>query len=406
MNQNQELYIYYIPPLSSTSQDSTSQDKVIIKRTTRILQQYGQVFTENTHHPLPGQDTTGLNITNPDLAHLVNADVLVTNCSPLSPEAGMKLMYALTALNIPILFLKRENTQEPFMIGSLSHPLLTNATYTSLASLEKAVNDFFSPLSLFKLYPNYLVYDAIDGAGKGAIHDALKELGKERGLRVFDAVEYFKKEDEIPLWEDVKQQGCDLLLVCEPTYTGIGKVIRKELTAKDSPRKYSALSIAHAYALNRETLFKRLVMPALNEGIIVGSDRGVITSEHYQPAHAFLFENTSWEYFLGVVRGLPGNRLALAHVPGLLIIPHVKATIAMKRLEEREEKDDNSLFEVIHFQQLIARIYRGPLIKDSYQRKGSHIIDLNIPDGEERDVTKQRARKELESYLKKQHLIT
>ncbi len=56
--------------------------------------------------------------------------------------------------------------------------------------------------------------------------------------------------------------GYDVLVVSEPTYIGIGKLIREEFINNDQAQLYRVLTQALAYAFDRTVLNKAIVEPA------------------------------------------------------------------------------------------------------------------------------------------------
>jgi thymidylate kinase len=138
----------------------------------------------------------------------------------------------------------------------------------------------------------------------------------------------------------------------------------------------------------------------LEAGVTVVSDRGVVTSEVYQPVQAETYNGYSREYFLGLVRGLPGNQLELNHAPGLMVLLQVPAEVAMARLQNRE-KQDSSMFENLEFQSKIAQVYSSKELRKSYERRGTKVVDLIVPPDEKRETTKQRFKELWTEYAKR-----
>jgi len=400
--------IYYGGAISEADADS----KRIAKLTITALQKHGKVLTEHLSYDDPrAWDTenmkNGANICERDTAWQNDSDVVVLDISKASTGTGDENMYNIGVRGNPVLALYRDGVRASPMVTQRKHPLLKVESYASDGELEQKIDAFMTAYKReFTVYPNLLVYDAIDGAGKGAIGEAFKELASAKGRRIFDCVDYWKIENRIPTWADVKTivPDCNMVMTAEPTYAGMGKIIREEIIRKGHPRPYSALSTAFAYSLDREILFKTLLTDALNEGALVGSDRGRVTSEHYQPLQAEQFEGYNREYFLGVVRGLPGNQHSFKHVPGLLIIPQVDAAVAQARLAARTEKNDNVRFEVASFQEELAKIYAGHRITKAYERRGTQVVDLLMNKCPTRDDSKREATSILETYLREKNI--
>ena len=126
----------------------------------------------------------------------------------------------------------------------------------------------------------FLMVDGLDGSGKGVVIDALKDYFERKEMKIFDLRYYWKENNDIPGVEEIKDY--DVICSAEPTFSMVGKVIREELV-RDNKRKYSGLSTAHAFALDREILYKKLLIPARAAGKIILQERGVVTSIVYQP---------------------------------------------------------------------------------------------------------------------------
>ncbi len=346
---------------------------------------------------------------NSDFYSLANSDVLVANFSSNSSNQGFNqgfvLSHALSVLNIPVLALYDKSVSSVFL-SDFDHPLLLKDFFNSQFSLSAIIENYFSSLTDSRndfLFKNYFVFDAIDGAGKSAISKMLVSWASDNNVPYFNVIDYFSREKKIPSWDDVKGLNPDvsMLLVCEPTFADSGLLIRNEITNNSNGRHYSVLSASQMFAIDREILFKKLIAPALESGVIVASDRALVSSEHYQSLQADFFENYSKDYFLGVIRGLPGNKLASSYVPGLLMFLQVPAVVAAKRRKSRPE-NDNSIFERDDFQSLLAELYDSDFVINNYDRRGSRIIHFPVPDGESVDETIARAKSVWESYVSRE----
>ena len=175
--------------------------------------------------------------------------------------------------------------------------------------------------------------DGIDGSGKSTIIEIWKNYLAEQGNAIFDLKEYWKKNGSYPDYNELKSY--DFIFSGEPTYVGIGQVIREELIKKGS--NYPPLAIAGAYALDRLILYNKIIIPALKNGKCVIQDRGVSTSLCYQPI-------TEPALTVKKLSVLPGNDLALKHRPDHLVLLSIDAKTALKRLEKRVTKQDNVIF--------------------------------------------------------------
>ena len=227
-------------------------------------------------------------------------------------------------------------------------------------------------------HERYIMVDGPDGAGKGVILEAISDS-------LFETAFY-------PMGGRIIPQ--DVILAFEPTYEGIGAVIRNEIIKKGTGRSYSAATTAQAYALDREVLYRTTVLPALKKQKFVVQDRGLPASLAYQSAQA---EISKEKLTVEDILALPGNKLALENAPGLLIIPDVDVKIAMKRLESRD-KNDNSIFEVDDFQRKVKEFYHSQKFQDIFNMAGTRIEYIST--GTNVEDTKKRSMEVVRKYLR------
>lgn len=246
-----------------------------------------------------------------------------------------------------------------------------------------------------------IVTDGLDGIGKGVVNKAIENYFKEKGKKIFDIHDFWEKHDDHPELQDktskyyVNIDDYDIILSSEPTFVGIGKAIRNELTKKQT-RKYSAHTTANAYSMDREILLKRVIIPSLEKGKIIVQSRSISTSIVYQPIQE-LIEGETPLTIQDIIK-LEGNSLALKYRPDLLIIPTIKdAKIVMERLEKREKKDD-SRFENTEFQLKIKPLYESEKIKNIFEERGT--IVKYMDNGISIESTKSQAINILEEFLK------
>lgn len=389
-----ERCIYYAGSITGATGEFKSRAKITIPK----LQQHGKVWTEHIawddcQEFEAENKRRGVNIFERDIEWLNDSHNMVFDASEPTTGGGMEVMYNAGVLFHPSLVIHDAKVRISNMITQFKHPLLEVQSYGSFDQLDALFADYFARHPLpHTVFPNLVMYDAIDGGGKGAITDAIKQWSEERGKRVFDASHHMRTMQEIPSWHQVKikSEGCNVLLVNEPTYTWIGKIIRDELSRKGMQEPYSAITTAHALGGDRDVLYKRLVIPALKDGALVASDRGVITSLVYQPIQAEMYSGMSRAFFTGLVRGIPGNNQELNHAPGFLIIPQVDVDVAQARLNAREKKDD-SLFEQEEMQRRVAEVYASESLRAFYERRGTLVEYLHVAPGETRDTTVRRA---------------
>ncbi|MBI4453615.1 thymidylate kinase [Candidatus Woesearchaeota archaeon] len=216
----------------------------------------------------------------------------------------------------------------------------------------------------------FIMVDGLDGSGKGTVINTLKYHLEKKGKKIFDLREHCKQHTAFPEFNEIKEH--DVIVSTEPTYSYIGKAIREEIV-KESERKYSGLSTAYAFALDREVLYKKIIIPAIENGKIILQERGVVSSFVYQPVQ---LERIS----LRDIMDLPGNRLAMKYAPSLLIITKVDPQVVIHRLRERQ-KQDHAIFEKLVFQRQIAERYESDWLKKLFESKGSKVkfLDTNYP---------------------------
>lgn len=211
-----------------------------------------------------------------------------------------------------------------------------------------------------------VVVDGLDGSGKGTIVSALRKWATNKGLRIFDLREYWTVNHSLPEKEDF--QDFDVIISAEPTFSLVGSAIRDELI-RENKRNYSAFTTAQAYAIDRNILYKRVILPALELGKIIFQERSVTTSIVFQPVQA--------EHLpLAMVLELEGNSLALKHRPDLLIILDVKPETSMERLAKRDKKD-KAIFEKLDFQKKVDERFKSEWFKEIFENQGSKVVYLD-----------------------------
>lgn len=257
----------------------------------------------------------------------------------------------------------------------------------SAGELESIINELFQESGRGGMKGKFVMVDGLDGSGKGVIVDALVEWAEAKQLKVLN-VGKVGREQEFPISESVAY--FDVLRTDEPTFYYVGKAIREELIRANG-RNYSAWSVAQAFALDREILYRRLIIPALKQGKYIFQERGVVSSIVYQP----LQERIP----LSEILKLPGNKLALQYPPDLLIIPKVSAETAMKRLGPREKKDE-SIFETLSFQRKLAERYSSEWLKQLFEKQGTKIVYLDTEEPKTAEETRQETVRVWEEFLK------
>ncbi len=211
----------------------------------------------------------------------------------------------------------------------------------------------------------FIMIDGIAGSGKSTLLHVAKEQERAKGRRVFDLREWTKTHADPPNFTDVSDHN--VFFTYEPTRQWIGAAIRFELSRTDHP--YSGESLAHAFALDREIMYTRLIIPALRAGMTVIQDRGVCTSIVYQP---IMTGGIQLEDLLK----LPGNALAMQYSPDHLILTKLSPEIAVERLKQRDE-ESKGVFANLDFLRKVDERFRSDWFKELFTSKGTTIHSLS-----------------------------
>ena len=229
--------------------------------------------------------------------------------------------------------------------------------------------------------------DGIDGSGKSTAVGAWKNYLIAEGNGIFDLRRYWQETKKYPELEELKSY--DFVFSCEPTFAGMGRVIREELIRKGT--NYPALAIAEAYSLDRLILYDKIILPMLGKQKIVIEDRGVCTSLAYQTAQGQGLD------FAGIGE-LPGNKLALKNRPDYLVLMKISPEKAMERIAARLDKKDDSIFERLEFMKKLAGIYYSEEYQKIFTDRGTRILFLNAE--AEIDIMEREAVSLLKKILK------
>lgn len=232
----------------------------------------------------------------------------------------------------------------------------------------------------------FIMLDAIDGGGKGTVITAWKEYLTEQGNSIFDLVDYWKENKQHPDISEIKSY--DFIFSAEPTYTGVGQVIREELIKQAT--NYAPEAIAHGYSLDRLVLYKKLIIPLLDQEKCVISDRGFCTSLAYQNAQ-------NPELTFDKLLAMPGNALAMQYRPDYLILLTTEPEEAMRRLDARGDKKDNVIFENLDFQKKTAATFMSPGYQEIFTQAGTKIFYLSTMG--EIAIIKQKAKELLANII-------
>lgn len=130
----------------------------------------------------------------------------------------------------------------------------------------------------------------------------------------------------------LSSKGFEVVLTREPTDGEIGKLIKEKYLKEES----SPLVDALLFSADREEHLKKTVIPALNQGKIVVSDRYYHSTLAYQSA-----QGVELEWLLNL------NKNFIK--PDLTLIIDVEAKKAMERIECDERRDEKKKFEKVEF---------------------------------------------------------
>ena len=243
----------------------------------------------------------------------------------------------------------------------------------------------------------FIMIDGIDGSGKSTVVQVWKDYLASQGNAIFDLKHYWKTNGRYPELEETR--AYDFIFSCEPTFAGMGKVIREELIKNGAD--YPPRAIVEAFSLDRLILYKKIIIPLLASGKAVVQDRGVSTSLAYQSlsrrtgSGSRLDVGTNPEFTFAKIAEFVGNQLALENRPDHLVIAKIPADKALARLHERSGKKDNAIFEKLDFQTKAAAIFYSKAYQKIFTGRGTTIHYLNT------DAEIGIMRKEAADLLKK-----
>ncbi len=224
----------------------------------------------------------------------------------------------------------------------------------------------------------FVIIDGPDGAGKSHGMSGLVQWAKTNSLKLFDLYEFAQRENRIPSFD--KLQEFDVLLSCEPTLAWVGKAIKEELIRSDIATQYSGISIAQAFAIDREILYRKLLIPALKNGKLVFQERGFLTSFVYQPLQIHIP--------LSQLMSLPGNKLAMKNPPDLVIICTTEPEYLIMRIRQRNAK--SQIFEKLNFLRKVHQRYKSSWLRELLNKIGTSVAYIDTsPPKTERDTVQE-----------------
>jgi dTMP kinase len=209
----------------------------------------------------------------------------------------------------------------------------------------------------------FIMIDGITGSGKSTVIHAVQDWAVECGHRVFRLQEWTQSCP--PTFQDIAD--FDVYFTHEPTRHWVGAAIRHELSREDNP--YGGEELAHAFALDREIMYRRLIIPALEAGKTVIQDRGVSSSLVYQP----VMKNS---VPLETVLSLPGNALAMRNAPDALILTSLSAETAFERIKTRAEESKGVFTDLAFLKQQEER-FASLWLKKLFEDRGTQVFQLD-----------------------------
>ena len=242
----------------------------------------------------------------------------------------------------------------------------------------------------------FIAVDGLDGIGKGEIERAIIFYEQKQGRAVLDTIAFQRARrkglPELVDFLNPPEIYYDTLITAEPTYSGIGHVLRTEMIARNR-RYYSAMSQIIAYGLDRLVQMKRVVIPALENGLNVIQSRCCAASLIYQSVTA-VDEGKDPLEIRRTILEQEGNIYQLKNAPDLLIIPTIRDSGQLaERLKERgrHAKDDKAIFEEASFQARLAPLYTSDWLREIFESHGTVIkyVDAGISEEETRRQGRQ-----------------
>ncbi|MEK9158803.1 MAG: hypothetical protein AAB673_02280 [Patescibacteria group bacterium] len=225
----------------------------------------------------------------------------------------------------------------------------------------------------------FIVIDGADGTGKSTVLNTWEDFLKQEGYSLFSLKNFWKENNAHP--DEAEWEKSDVIISAEPTYAPMGRIIREELI-RESDVAYPPEAIAQAFSLDRLILYHKVILPALKAKKIIIQDRSVTTSLVYQAVQSAALT-------LDRLAGLPGNQLALEHAPDYLIVLELPVEKAMERLQGRDTKKDNAIFENPEIIKKNMRAFHNPDFCRRLEQKGVQIIYFDTSD--KIDIMREKA---------------
>lgn len=209
----------------------------------------------------------------------------------------------------------------------------------------------------------FIIIDGIAGSGKTTVIRSIHEYLCSQEKTCFRLQDW--KEDHPPTFEEIN--NFDVYFTYEPTRSWVGRAIRYELSRTDLP--YGGEELAHAFAIDRQIMYRRLILPAINAGKIVIQDRGVTTSLVYQ---SIMPNGLS----VDEIAKLPGNKLALDHAPNHLILTIIPIEQIIERINDRKD-EEKGVFGDIELMRRVDLRFREQWFRELFESYGTKLHTLD-----------------------------
>ncbi|MBS1266334.1 MAG: Thymidylate kinase [Candidatus Woesearchaeota archaeon] len=233
----------------------------------------------------------------------------------------------------------------------------------------------------------FVIVDGIDGSGKGVMMQAFREWASDK--KCLDIKEFARENNRFPTKDEIGE--CDVIFSRQPSPIYAGRALSDEII-KNNGRDYSVETTAWAFAIDREILFKRVIIPAVKKDKFVFQERGVVTSLVYQPVQGRIT-------FKQMIN-MPGNRLALENAPDLMIIAKVAPKTVIERMKAKG-KLGSDIFSSLNFQRKIDSRYSSPWLQSLFKKFKTKIVYCNNNPPRTPKETKQEVKKRWMDFLKK-----
>lgn len=200
------------------------------------------------------------------------------------------------------------------------------------------------------LRPNFGIITGIDLCGKGTIFKGITEILDRKEIKYLDLRKMPINFIDLRSTGDLPLNKYKVILTREPTEMSI---LEREMFKESG--SYTTRQFVEAFAQDRMRQYLKVVLPALEAGLVVLQDRGFTDSLVYQTVQAR--ERGETDITLDFIASLMGNKIALENPPGLILIPTISAMVANERRGMRTEKQDAVEFEKGKYPELLARAY-------------------------------------------------